>query len=130
MTNTPLPVCRGVRGAITVEANTTDAILAATRELLEALIDANAIQPQDIASVMFTATPDLDAEYPAVATREFGWRDVPILCFQEMNVPHSLPLCVRVLIMWNTTRTPQEIQHVYLRAAQQLRPDRVEITGR
>lgn len=116
--------CRGVRGAVVVEANTREAILNAAHELLNALIDANDIQPDDVASLVFTATPDLTAEYPAVAARELGWTDVAIMCMAEMNVPHSLGRCLRVLIHWNTSCTPQQIQHVYLGEAQQLRPDR------
>ncbi len=117
--------CRGVRGAISVEANTADAILSATRELLEAMIAANGIEPDDVCSLMLTTTPDLTAEYPALAARQLGWLDVAILCGHEMAVPHGLPRCVRALIHWNTERTPQEIQHVYLRDAVTLRPDRV-----
>lgn len=117
--------CRGVRGAISVEANTADAILSATRELLEAMIAANGIEPDDVCSLMLTTTPDLTAEYPALAARQLGWLDVAILCGHEMAVPHGLPRCVRALIHWNTDRTPQEIQHVYLRDAETLRPDRV-----
>ncbi|MBN2303583.1 MAG: chorismate mutase [Anaerolineae bacterium] len=116
--------CRGVRGAVTVEANTADAILAAAHELLNALVDANDIQPDDVGSVIFSTTRDLTAEYPAVAARQIGWHDVALLCTHEMAVPHGLAMCLRILIMWNTARTPQEIQHVYLREAQSLRPDR------
>lgn len=116
--------CRGVRGAITVEANTAEAILSATRELLEALVEANEIEVDDIGSILFTTTTDLDAEYPAVAARQLGWVDAPILCSHEMAVPHGLPMVLRVLIMWNTPRSAREIKHVYLRDAGQLRPDR------
>lgn len=120
-----LKMCRGVRGAITVEANTAEAILSATHELLTAIVAANQIEQDDIAAVYLTTTTDLTAEYPAVAARQLGWIEVAILCGHEMAVPHGLPMCVRVLILWNTTHRPSEIQHVYLRAAQQLRPDRV-----
>jgi len=122
--------CRGVRGAITVEANTAEAILSATRELLEALVEANEIDPDDIGSVLFTTTTDLDAEYPAVAARQLGWVDAPILCLHEMAVPHGLPMVLRVLIMWNTSRSAREIKHVYLRDAWQLRPDRASELSR
>ena len=118
--------CRGIRGAITVEENTADAILAATHILLEQIIAANELIIDDIASVIFTATPDLDAVCPAVAAREMGWGHTPLLCMQEMVVPGSLPQCIRVLIHWNTTRAPKEIKHVYLRAAQKLIPDLVK----
>lgn len=117
-------VCRGVRGAISVERNTAEAILEATHELLIALVEANQIDPADIASVWFTTTPDLNAEFPAIAARQLGWMNVAIMCGHEMAVPHGLPLCLRVLIHWNTPLAQHEIQHVYLRAAQSLRPDR------
>ncbi len=126
MTDTPFIACRGVRGAITVEANTADAILEAARELLEALIAANHIAPDDIASVLFTATPDLNAIYPAVAARQLGWHDVALNCVQEMDVPGSLPRCLRVLILWNTPLLPHDIHHLYLREAHILRPDRMQ----
>ncbi len=116
--------CLGVRGAITVEANTPDAIRSATHELLHALVEANQIDVNDIGAVFFTTTVDLNAEYPAVAARELGWHDVAILCGHEMAVPGGLPMCLRVLVLWNTTRSPQQIRHVYLREAQALRPDR------
>jgi chorismate mutase len=121
---TPPIRCQGVRGAITVDANTADAILAATRELLSALVAANAIAVSDIGAVYFTTTLDLTAEYPAVAARQLGWGDVAILCGHEMAVPGGLPRCVRVMLLWNTTRAPRDIRHIYLREAQQLRPDR------
>jgi len=113
-----------VRGAITVEANTPAAIRAATHELLRALVEANQMDVNDIGGVFFTTTVDLNAEYPAVAARELGWHDVAILCGHEMNVPGGMPRCLRVMVLWNTTRSPQEIRHVYLREAQALRPDR------
>jgi len=119
--------CRGVRGAITVRENTAEAIRDATLELLRAIVDANQIEVDDIGGVYFTTTVDLTAEYPAVAARELGWYDVAILCGHEMNIPHGLPMCVRVMVMWNTPRSAQEIQHMYLRGAQQLRPDRATI---
>lgn len=116
--------CQGVRAAITVDENTSEAILSATRELLDALVAANGIEVADIGGVYFTTTVDLNAEYPAVAARQLGWTDVAILCGHEMAVPGSLPRVVRVMVMWNTTRAPRDIHHVYLRDAQQLRPDR------
>lgn len=116
--------CRGVRGATTCEANTREAILAATRELLELLIAHNGIQADDIASAIFTTTTDLTAEFPAVAARALGWSDTALLCGHEMDVPGSLRSCIRVLIHWNTERRADEIVHVYLKGAQNLRPDR------
>ncbi len=117
-------VCRGVRGAITVEANTAAAIISATHELLRVMVEANQIMPDDIGSAFFTTTPDLNAEFPAVAARQFmGWQLVPMMCSHEMAVPHALPMTLRVLIHWNTTRQPHEIRHIYLRDAVRLRPD-------
>jgi chorismate mutase len=115
--------CRGIRGATTTSANSRDAILAATRELLVELIERNAIQPEDVASAIFTTTPDLNAEFPAIAARELGWTDVALLCGHEMAVPGSLQCCIRILIHWNTTRSAAEIVHVYIHGAQVLRPD-------
>ncbi len=118
-------VCRGVRGATTCAANTRDAIVEATADMVQRLIEVNGIQPDDIASVIFSTTPDLDAEFPAVVRTQFGWHDVALLCNHEMGVPGALPRCIRVLIHWNTTRTAREIVHVYIRGAERLRPDRV-----
>jgi chorismate mutase len=115
--------CRGVRGAITVDENSAQAILSATEELLRAIIAANRICEQDVASVFFTVTPDLDAVCPAVAARQLGWTRTALLCLQEMAVPGGLPRCIRVLIHWNTGRSSDEIRHIYLREARQLRPD-------
>jgi chorismate mutase len=115
--------CRGIRGAISVRANSPDAIIAATRELLEQIVAANDLRVEDLASAIFTATPDLDAAYPARAAREMGWMEVPLLCMQEMNVAGSLPRCVRVLVLWNTDKPPEQVRHVYLGEARTLRPD-------
>lgn len=117
-------VCRGVRGAISVEANTREAILAATRELLESLVEANGLSPEDVASVFLTATPDLDADFPAQATRQMGWDTTALLCAQEIAVPHAAQRIIRVLIHWNTAKSAGEIRHVYLKDARALRPDR------
>jgi chorismate mutase len=120
-------MCRGVRGATTVTENTTEAILTATRELLETIVRLNDMQPDDIASVYFTTTADLNSAYPALAARQMGWFHVPLLCGHEMDVPGGLPHCLRVLIHWNSNRRPQEIVHVYLREARSLRPDRQDL---
>ncbi len=119
--------CQGVRGAITVDENTPAAILEATHMLLASMREANAFAVEEIASVIFTATPDLTAAYPAAAAREMGWTETPLLCMQEMAVAGSLPRCIRVLLHWNTDRLPGEIQHVYLRGARALRPDLTEM---
>ena len=118
---------RGVRGATTVDANTREAILEATTELLSALIEANSIHRDDVASAFFTTTPDLTAEFPALAAREkFGWTQVALMCGHEMNVPGSLPMCLRILLHVNTDRSASEIKFVYLRGARALRGD---VTG-
>ncbi|HEX6292251.1 MAG TPA: chorismate mutase [Herpetosiphonaceae bacterium] len=116
--------CRGIRGATTCEANTPEAILQATRELLVLLVEANDINPEDIGSVIFSATPDLNAEFPALAARALGWHDVALICTHEMQVPKALPRCIRILIHWNTPKSQAEIKHVYIRGATALRPER------
>ncbi len=116
-------LCRGIRGATTVSANTREAILEATRELLTAMVEANGIRTEDIASAFFTTTPDLTAEFPAVAAREMGWTHVALMCGHEMSVPGSLPMCLRVLLHVNTDKSQGEIVHVYLRGARALRPE-------
>jgi chorismate mutase len=118
---------RGVRGATTVENDDPDEVLEATRELLTMLVRVNGINIDDIASIVLTTTEDLTSTYPAFAARQMGWFDLALLCTHEMNVVDGLPLCIRVLIHWNTTKAPKEIGHVYLRKAKSLRPDRDNI---
>lgn len=122
--------CRGIRGATTTDANTREAILEATRDLLERLIKANDLHADNIASVIFSTTPDLNAEFPAVAARDLGWRDTALFCTHEMAVPGSLSRCIRVLIHWNTTRRANEVVHVYMREARNLRPERTTLQSR
>ncbi|HZZ64439.1 MAG TPA: chorismate mutase [Candidatus Baltobacteraceae bacterium] len=114
---------RGVRGAITVDADDPQAIVAATKRLLCAMIEQNAIELHDIASVLFSLTPDLRAAFPALAAREMGWQHVPMLHFVEIDVPGALPFVVRVLMHVNTMLEQSRIQHVYLEGARVLRPD-------
>ncbi len=115
---------RGVRGATTATANTREAVLEATRELLQEVLRTNAITDfEDIASILFTTTPDLNATFPAEAAREIGLQLVPLLCASEIAVPGRLPRCVRVLLHINTTKSLKEITHTYLREAKSLRPD-------
>ncbi|GHO86109.1 chorismate mutase [Dictyobacter formicarum] len=114
--------CRGIRGATTIEHNDREEILAATKELLELLIEKNDLKVEDIASVIFSLTEDLDAEFPAVAARALGWTETALMCTREIPVPNSLQKCIRVLIHVNTTRSAQEIQHVYIKKAINLRP--------
>ena len=118
-----MPV-RGLRGAITVSTDDSEAILAATRELLSNILNANpTLQSEDIASGLFTTTEDLRTAYPAQAAREMGWTQVPMICSREIPVPGSLPLCIRVLLLWNTELPQHRIRHIYLGAAAALRPD-------
>jgi chorismate mutase len=118
-----MSTCRGVRGATTVEHNTREEILASTRELVALMVRRNGIDRKDVTSAIFSTTPDLDAEFPALAARQLGWLDVPLLCGHEMAVPGSLPRCIRVLVHWNTDLPQSEIQHIYIRDAVKLRPD-------
>jgi len=120
-------MCRGIRGATTVPENSSDEILAATRELLFIMIRANNIHANDVASIIFTTTRDLNSTYPALAARQLGWYDTALLCGHEMEVPDSLERCIRILIHWNTVSSPEDIIHVYLRGAKNLRPDRNEL---
>ncbi len=115
--------CRGIRGATTVQENEREEILSATRQLLALMIRRNEIHPEDVASAIFTTTPDIDAEFPALAARQLGWLHVPLLCGHEMTVQGGLTLCIRVLIHWNTDQAQDDIQHVYVRDAKRLRPD-------
>lgn len=113
---------RGVRGATTVRDNDGGRILAATRELLELMVRLNGMRPEDVASVWFTVTPDLDAEFPAFAAREIGWHDVPLICGREIPVPGALGKCIRILVHWNADRPQEEVRHVFLHGARALRP--------
>jgi chorismate mutase len=119
--------CRGVRGATTADANTSEEILKATRQLLALMVRQNGIQPEDVASAIFTTTPDLDAEFPALAARQLGWLDVALMCQHELDVPGSLRRCIRILVHWNTDKPPADIVHVYIRGAGTLRPDRSQL---
>lgn len=113
--------CRGIRGATTVEHNDREHILASARELLSQMLEANDLRPEDIASIFFTTTRDLNAEFPAAAAREMGWKTVPVMCGHEMDVPGALPMCLRVMMMCNTDRNPADIVHVYTRGASEMR---------
>lgn len=114
--------CRGIRGATTISANNKESILAATKELLKEMAQANSIKVDDIAAIFFTTTSDLNAEFPASATRELGWpSNLALLCGHEMNVPNDLPHCLRILMLVNTKKGPKEIVHVYLGEAKRLK---------
>ena len=115
---------RGVKGATTTKGTSARDVLDATEELLFKLIQVNNIEQDDVASVQFSTSPDLVAEFPAVAARErLGWNDVPLMCSHEMARPGALTRCVRILILWNTNKVQNEIIHVYLHDAAKLRPD-------
>ncbi len=115
---------RGIRGAITCEEDSTNTVLLATGELLTAVKSANpSLKEEDIASIIFTVTPDINSVYPARAARDMGWDQVPLMCAQEIPVQGSLKRCIRVLIHWNIDLKQNEIHHVYLRDAVVLRPD-------
>ncbi|MDP6793055.1 MAG: chorismate mutase [Anaerolineales bacterium] len=124
-----MTICRGVRGAVPVRANTPDEILRAADRLLRLLIEKNGIHPDDVTSAIFTTTKDVNAEYPAIAARKLGWRNVAMLCSHEMEVPRGLQACLRILIHWNTDKSQQDIVHVYLEEARSLRPDMFDQEG-
>lgn len=117
---------RGIRGATTAESNTREDVLAAATELMERLIEANSIDADDVAAAFFTTTPDLNAEFPAAAARLMGWTYVALMGASEIDVPDAPPLCIRVLILINTDKPPQQLKNIYLRGATNLRKRGVE----
>ncbi len=114
---------RGIRGAITCEDNNPGAINEATKELLVTIAAKNDLVLEDIVSIFFTVTSDLNADFPASAARDLGWSEVPLLCATEISVPNSISNCIRVLVHVNTPRMQSDIIHCYLRDASKLRPD-------
>ena len=112
---------RGIRGATSADTNSKEAILEATTELLGRLVEANDIHVDDVAAAYFTATDDLNAEFPALAARQMGWTRAALMCAREMNVEDGAKRCIRVLLLVNTDKTPEDIQFVYLRGASNLR---------
>lgn len=122
---------RGIRGATSITQDTREEVLAATSELLQQIAEANpGLKPKDIASAFFTVTDDIVSAFPAEAARYNGWKNVPRLCAKEIPVEGSLsiPLCIRVLLHWNTDVPPEDVNHVYLGNAKNLRPDLVDAT--
>ena len=113
--------CRGIRGATTASENTREAIFEATQELFNEMIRVNHIQKEQVAAVFFTTTMDLNAAYPATAVRDMGWDTTALMCGHEIEVPGSLPLCIRILLMVNTEKQPEELATVYLKGAVNLR---------
>lgn len=115
---------RGVRGAITVKADKPEEILAETRRLVLEMAKENRIEPEDVASVIVSTTTDISSAFPAKAVRTIDqWTYVPVMCTHEMDVPGSMPLCIRIMMHVNTAISQQEIKHIYLNEAVKLRPD-------
>ena len=115
---------RGIRGAITVSNNDINEIRTAVIEMINEITDKNSIKISDIACVDFTMTSDLDCVYPAKFAREIkGFENVPLMCYQELNIENSLPKCIRVRFLVNTNKPQEEIKHIYLNEAKKLRPD-------
>lgn len=127
-----MPV-RGIRGATTAEANTAEAIVEATRELLTELARLNDLDIDEVAFVYLTTTPDLNAEFPALAARQLAWVDVPLLCGHDMNVklpnPRGVSRCIRALILYNTDRSQKQMRHAYLRGANAIKADLDRMRG-
>ena len=117
-----MPV-RGIRGAIDVARNGKEEILAKTGRLLRAMVRANRVKEEDVAAAIFSLTPDLDAEFPAIAARRMGWRDVPLMCASELDVPRGMKKVVRILLLVNSDLPPKKIRHQYLGKTPALRPD-------
>ncbi len=118
-----MTLVRGIRGATTAEGNSREAILAATADLLHRLVEANGIDTDDVAAAFFTTTEDLNAEFPARAARQIGWEHIALMCGHEMKVANDVSRCIRVLVLINTDKAPQDLTHLYLREAANLRDD-------
>lgn len=118
---------RGIRGATTAALNDSESIVEATEELLRELIARNQVDPEEVAFAYFTTTPDLNAEFPALAARRLGWVEVPLLCGHDLDVPQpnprGVPMCIRILLLYNTGKKQREMQHAYLRGALAIKAD-------
>ncbi len=117
-----MPV-RGIRGAVDVASNSKEEILSKTRTLLEAMVRENKVKAADVATAFFSLTPDLNAEFPAIAARQMGWTDVPLMCAAELGVPGAMERVVRILLLVNTKTPAAKIRHQYLGNTPRLRPD-------
>lgn len=118
---------RGIRGATTTVVDEKDMVVSVTKELLQEMIDKNNLQPDDVCSVFISTTKDVTSVFPASALRTIeGWKFVPIMCFAEIDVAGALEKCIRVMIHANTSRSQEEIEHIYLNEAVKLRPDLIE----
>lgn len=116
-------VVRAIRGAVQIDADTRESVLKGTTALLKSMFESNRIENQQLISILFTATPDITSEFPALAARELGIGDVPLLCFVEMNVVGSMPRVIRVMVNADLDIPRSQIQHVYLGGAKALRLD-------
>ena len=114
---------RAIRGATQLEVDEREHLLERSAELVRAVLEANDLESEDLISILFTVTPDLHSEFPAVAGRQIGLTDVPLMCMQEIDVPHALPRVVRMMVHAESARSRDKIQHVYLHGAVALRPD-------
>ncbi len=114
---------RAIRGATQLEVDEREHLLERSAELVKAVLEANDLDHEDLISILFTVTPDLHSEFPAVAGRQIGLTDVPLMCMQEIDVPHALPRVVRMMVHAESSRSREKIQHVYLHGAVALRPD-------
>lgn len=121
-----MPV-RAIRGATTIENNDAREIIEETKHLLKRMVEDNGVDKEDIISVIFSTTKDINAAFPAVAAREMGWTDIALMCTNEMDVPGSLPMCIRVMMHINTEKTNKELKYIYLKKAKLLRPDLAEM---
>lgn len=119
----PASVVRAIRGATQLDVDEREHVLSATRELVSAVLEANWLTKDDVISIMFTATPDVHSEFPAVAARELGLGDVPLMCAQELAVAGAMPMVIRLMAHVNTALPRAQITHVYLRGATALRRD-------
>jgi chorismate mutase len=117
-----MPV-RGIRGAVDVASNTREEILSKTKALLEAMVRENRVKAADVATAIFSLTPDLNAEFPAIAARQMGWTDVPLMCAAELDVPGAMERVVRILLLVNMKTPAAKIRHQYLGNTPRLRPD-------
>ena len=116
-----MQACRGIRGATTADANTDEAIYSATRDMLQELINLNGINQEQVAAAYFTVTSDLNAAFPAAAARQLGWNNVALMCSTEIPVPDSMGRCIRVMILYNTEKSQDDIVNVYLKGTDVLR---------
>jgi chorismate mutase len=119
----PVSAVRAIRGAIQLDVDEREHVLSSTRELVASVLEANSLSKEDIISIMFTATPDVRSEFPAVAARELGLGDVPLMCTQELDIVGAMPMVIRLMAHVNTTLSHREISHIYLRGATALRRD-------